>query len=148
MALRGDFIFKKWVVTGQEEYTVLVPEDVLESDPNYDKRGQEITLTKDVGEWQDDPEETYLDHILAINSCGIHSERNRPDNKRWSVAMILALYENEDHRNNATLVAKSINYQNFESIDFKDVQQATDVYEFCYNYLKENADWIRNVEDI
>ena len=148
MAIQGDFIFKKYVKTGEEEYTVTVPEDVPETDPNYEHRGQEITLTKDVGEWVDDPDETYIDHILAINSCGIHSERNRPDNKRWSVAMILAIYENGDDRNYARKVVKSINYQNFESIDFEEVQQSADVYEYCYNYLKNNADFIRTVKDI
>ena len=120
MALKGDFIFKKWVKTGEEEYTVTVPEDVLETDPNYENRGKEVTMTREIGEWQDDPDETYLDHILAINSCGVHSERNRPDNKLWHVAMIIALYENEDDRNYAKKVVKTINWQKWHPLDFND----------------------------
>ena len=105
-------------------------------------------MTREIGEWQDDPDETYLDHILAINSCGVHSERNRPDNKLWHVAMIIALYENEDDRNYAKKVVKTINWQKWHPLDFNDIQASTDVYEFCYNHLKEKADFIREVEDI
>ena len=62
--------------------------------------------------------------------------------------MIIALYENEDDRNYAKKVVKTINWQKWHPLDFNDIQASTDVYEFCYNHLKEKADFIREVEDI
>ena len=146
MAIKGDFIFKKWVQTGTEEVTTIVPEDISEDDPNYDKRGEEITFEKPIGEMQDDPDNTYINHILAINSCGLHSERPTPDNKIWNVAIIYAIYETEEDRANARNVVKWGDLTRFDGIDFEDVEN-NGIYEYCYNYLK-NEDWITNAEDI
>ena len=48
MAIKGDFIFKKYIETGTEEVTTIVPEDIPETDPRYDDRGKEITFQKPI----------------------------------------------------------------------------------------------------
>jgi len=146
MALKGDFIFFKYVETGTEEVTTIVPEDIPEDDPNYENRGQEITYTRPIGEVVDDPDETYMDHVLAINSCGLHSERPQPDNKIWNIAIIYAIYENEEDRLMGRNVVKGGIITRWDGIDFSEVENSG-VYEFCYNYLKKE-DWVRNSTDI
>ena len=146
MALKGDFIFKKWVKTGTEDNTFTVPEDVLETDPNYENRGKEITVTKDIGEVQDDPDNTYINHVLAINSCGLHSERPQPDNKIWNIAIIYAIYENEEDRLNSRNIIKYGDLTKWDGIDFNEAKDKG-IFEYCYDYLKKE-DWVTNTEDI
>ena len=146
MAIKGDFIFKKYVETGTEEVTTIVPEDIPETDPNYENRGQEITYTRPVGELQDDPDNTFIDHILAINSCGLHSERPEPDNKIFNVAIIYAIYENAEDRLMGRNIVKGGTITKWDGIDFNEVENAG-IYEYCYNYLK-NEEWVTNVKDI
>lgn len=146
MALKGDFIFKKWVKTGTEENTFVIPEDLPETDPQYENRGKEITVTKDIGEVIDDPDNTYINHVLAINSCGLHSERPQPDNKIWNVAIIYAIYENEEDRLNSRNIVKWGDLTRWDGIDFNEVENAG-IFEYCYNYLKKEP-WIHNAENI
>ena len=147
MALKGDFIFKKWVKTGTEDVTFVVPEDISEDDPHYENRGKEITITKDVGEVQNDPDDTFVDHVLAINSCGLHSERPQPNNKIWNVAIIYAIYKNEEDRLNSRGVLKAGTITRWHGVDFEEVQKATNIYEFCYDYLKKE-EWVNKAENI
>jgi len=146
MAIKGDFIFKKYVETGIEEITTIVPEDISEDDPNYDNRGQEITYERPIGEVIDDPDETYIDHILAINSCGLHSERPQPDNKIFNIAIIYAIYENEEDRLMGRNVVKGGTITRWDGIDFNEVENVG-IYEYCYDYLKKEQ-WVYNAKNI
>ncbi|MAC40477.1 MAG: hypothetical protein CMJ05_01630 [Pelagibacterales bacterium] len=147
MAIKGDFIFKKYIETGTEEVTTIVPEDIPETDPRYDDRGKEVTFQKPTGEVVDDPDETYINHVLAINSCGLHAERPQVDNKIWNVAIIYAIYENEEDRLHGRNIVKYGDLSRWDGIDFNDVESSPNIYEFCYNYLKQE-DWVTNATDI
>ena len=43
MALKGKFVYQHWVKTGTQEVSFMVPDDIDETDPNYENRGKEIT---------------------------------------------------------------------------------------------------------
>ena len=144
MALKGKFVFKHWVKTGTQEVSFMVDE----SDPHYENRGKEVTVTRDKGEWQDNPDQTYENHVLAIQSCGIHSERPRSDHKIWNVAVIFAIYQSEEDRANNKPPVYQGDFTDWSGFDFEDLKAAGDVYEFCYNYMKTNKDFIRESQDI
>ncbi len=146
MALKGNFVFPKWIETGQEEIEVEIPNDLEEGHVDYDKRGQTVTKTNAIGHYEDDPDETYNNHILAINSCGVHSERYA-DKKLWHVAIIWAIYPTEEDRRLAQNIVKGGQMSRYEPLDINEINSASSVYEFCYNYLK-NEEWIKETTDI
>ena len=118
----------------------------LKTDPNYDNRGEEITFERPIGEVIDDPDETYIDHVLAINSCGLHSERPQPDNKIFNIAIIYAIYENEEDRLMGRNVVKGGTITRWNGIDFNEVENVG-IYEYCYDYLKKEQ-WVYNAKNI
>jgi len=146
MALKGKFVFPKWIETGQEEIEVQIPEDLSPEHSDYDRRGEIQIKTNAVGHYEDDPDQTYEDHILAINSCGIHSERYG-DQKLWHVAIIWAIYPTEEDRRLAQNIVKGGQMSRYEPLDFDEINAAGSVYEFCYNYLK-SEEWIKETTDI
>ena len=148
MALKGKFVYQHWVKTGTQEVSFMVPDDIDETDPNYENRGKEITVTRDKGEWKDNPDQTFEDHVLVIQSCGIHNERPRSDHKIWNVAVIYAIYKSDDDRKNGKAPVFQADFTDWSGFDFEDLKASGDVYEFCYNYMKANKDFVRESQDI
>lgn len=148
MALKGKFVYQHWVKTGTQEVSFMIPDDINETDPNYENRGKEITVTRDKGEWKDNPDQTFEDHVLVIQSCGIHNERPRSDHKIWNVAVIYAIYKSDDDRKNGKAPVFQADFTDWSGFNFNDLKEAGDVYEFCYNYMKANKDFVRESQDI
>lgn len=148
MALKGKFVYQHWVKTGTQEVSFMIPDDINETDPNYENRGKEITVTRDKGEWKDNPDQTFEDHVLVIQSCGIHNERPRSDHKIWNVAVIYAIYKSDDDRKNGKPPVFQADFTDWSGFNFNDLKNAGDVYEFCYNYMKANKDFVRESQDI
>ena len=147
MAIKGDFVFKKWTKTGEETHTFIVPEGLGENDKFYDKMGQEVTDTQDIGEWQDDPEKSYMNHILVIKACSLHQERLTPDKKIWRLHILYNIYANEEERANASRVIAMGDVSHWEEIDFNEVEKADNLTAFAYDYIK-NEDFVRNIQNI
>lgn len=148
MALQGNIEFFKFEQTGTETVEVEVPMDIPAEHPQYENRGQTISMEQPILEEVKDEEKSFDNVYLIIQSCGFTQHKESEADKMWYLSIIYAVYESKEARDNLEPALQINDFTNMEKIDIDSDEFNNDnIVIFAYNKLK-SIDSFSNMTDV